>query len=220
VDTDAKKMERFRDGLDGELYERLNLFEPNNFHELVNKGISQEDAMKKGERDKKRQAGFASGSGTNKKFRFVKKNVPNLSQQSSTGSWTMKPSQSKPLGNFQFHNTQHQACKPNAPPHNTSECRCYNCGQPGHYISDYPKPKPNKPKPNKPNQQNQGSGTKPVTPANKPMGQVRQGKLNFTTMSDILEGASVLTGTFFINDTPIKILFDFGATIALLVEVW
>jgi hypothetical protein len=36
VDTDAKNMERFHDGLDGELYERLNLIKPNNFHELVN----------------------------------------------------------------------------------------------------------------------------------------------------------------------------------------
>jgi hypothetical protein len=44
------------------------------------------------------------------------------------------------------------------------------------------------------------------------MVQVRQGKLNFTTMSDIPEGASVLTGTFSINDTPVKILFDSGAT--------
>jgi hypothetical protein len=106
VDTDAKKMERFRDGLDGKLYERLNLLEPNNFHELVNKAISQEDAMKKAHRDKKRQAGVASGSGTNKKFRFVKKNVPNSSQQSSTGRWTMKPSQGKPSGNFQSRNAQ------------------------------------------------------------------------------------------------------------------
>jgi hypothetical protein len=40
VETDSKKMERFRDGLEGELYERLNLIEPNNFHELVNKAIS------------------------------------------------------------------------------------------------------------------------------------------------------------------------------------
>jgi hypothetical protein len=106
VDTDAKKMERFRDGLDGKLYERLNLLEPNNFHELVNKAISQEDAMKKAHRDKKRQAGVALGSGTNKKFRFVKKNVPNSSQQSSTGRWTMKPSQGKPSGNFQSRNAQ------------------------------------------------------------------------------------------------------------------
>jgi hypothetical protein len=85
VDTDAKNMERFRDGLDGKLYERLNLLEPANFHELLNKAISQEDAMKKAHRDKKRPSGFAPCSGTNKKFRFVKKNVPNPSRQSSTG---------------------------------------------------------------------------------------------------------------------------------------
>jgi hypothetical protein len=100
VDTIGKKMERFRDGLDGKLYERLNLLDQENFHELVNKAISQEDAMKKAHRDKKRSSGFAPGSGTKKKFRFVKKNVPNPSQQSSTGRWTMKPPQGKPLGNF------------------------------------------------------------------------------------------------------------------------
>jgi hypothetical protein len=66
-------MERFCDGIDGKLYEQLNLLEPENFHELVNKAISQEDAMKKDHRDKKRSSGFAPGSGTNKKFCFVKK---------------------------------------------------------------------------------------------------------------------------------------------------
>jgi hypothetical protein len=213
VDTDAKKMERFRDGLDGKLYERLNLLEPANFHELVNKAISQEDAMKKAHRDKKRVSGFAPGSGTSKKFRFVKKNVPNPSQQSSTGHWTMKPSQSKPVGNFQFRNAKQQAPKPNAPPRNVGDRRCFNRGQLGHYISDCPKPRQIKPNP-----QNQGAGNKPATPAKKPMVQVRQGKLNFTTMSDILEGASVLTGTFSINDTPVKILFDSGATHSFISE--
>jgi hypothetical protein len=48
------------------------------------------------------------------------------------------------------------------------------------------------------------------------MVQVRQGKLNFTTMSDIPEG--VLTGTFSINDTPGKILFDPGATHSFISE--
>jgi hypothetical protein len=102
VDSDAKKMEIFHDGLDGKLYERLNLLEPENFHELVNKAISQEDAMKKADRDKKRPCGFAPGRGTNKKFHFVKKNVPNSSQQSLTGCWMMKPPQGKPSGNLQF----------------------------------------------------------------------------------------------------------------------
>jgi hypothetical protein len=201
VDTDAKKMERFRDGLDGKLYERLNLLEPENFHELVNKAISQEDAMKKAHRDKKRPSGFAPSSGTNKKFRFVKRNVPHAPQQSSTGRWTMKPPQGKPSGNFPFRNTQQQTPKPNAPPRNIGDRRCYNCGQLGHYISDFPKPKQNKPNP-------QGAGNKPANPAKKPMVQVRQGKLSFTTISDIPEGASVLTGTFSINDTLVKILFD------------
>jgi predicted aspartyl protease len=50
------------------------------------------------------------------------------------------------------------------------------------------------------------------------MVQVRQGKQNFTTMSDIPEGASVLMGTFSINDTPVKILFDSGATHSFISE--
>jgi hypothetical protein len=50
------------------------------------------------------------------------------------------------------------------------------------------------------------------------MVQVCQGKLNFTAMSDIPKGASVLTGTFSINDTPVKILFDSGATHSFISE--
>jgi predicted aspartyl protease len=50
------------------------------------------------------------------------------------------------------------------------------------------------------------------------MVQVRQGKLNFTAMSNIPEGASVLTGTFSINNTPVKILFDSGATHSFISE--
>jgi hypothetical protein len=45
VDTDVKKLESFCDVLDGELYEWLNLIDPNNFHEIVNKAISQEGML-------------------------------------------------------------------------------------------------------------------------------------------------------------------------------
>jgi hypothetical protein len=50
IDNDAKKIERFCDGLHGDLYERINLYEPNSYQDLVNKAISQEDAMSKARR--------------------------------------------------------------------------------------------------------------------------------------------------------------------------
>jgi hypothetical protein len=73
VDNDVKKIERFRDGLHGDLYERLNLCEPNSSQDLVNKAIFQEDAMTKAQRDRKRRTGFIATGGSVKKFRFVKK---------------------------------------------------------------------------------------------------------------------------------------------------
>jgi hypothetical protein len=78
-------MECFRDGLNSDLYERLNVLEPNNYHELVNKAISQEDAMIKVQKDKKRQNDFVSGDRWGKKFRFVKKNAHVSSQSSTSG---------------------------------------------------------------------------------------------------------------------------------------
>jgi hypothetical protein len=42
--------------------------------------------------------------------------------------------------------------------------------------------------------------------------QVRQGRLNFTSMADIPEGAPVLTGIFSVLNYPAIILFDFGAS--------
>jgi hypothetical protein len=89
VDIDAKKMEHFRDGLRSELNERLNLLDPNSYHELVNKAISQEDAMMKVQKEKKRQNDFASGDGSGKKFRFVKKKAHGSSQSSASGHWRM-----------------------------------------------------------------------------------------------------------------------------------
>jgi hypothetical protein len=42
--------------------------------------------------------------------------------------------------------------------------------------------------------------------------QVRQGRVNFTTLSELPEGAPIMTGTFTIHHQPTVILFDSGAT--------
>jgi hypothetical protein len=42
--------------------------------------------------------------------------------------------------------------------------------------------------------------------------QVRQGRLSFTTLADIPEGALVMTGIFSVSNYPAVILFDSGAS--------
>jgi hypothetical protein len=44
------------------------------------------------------------------------------------------------------------------------------------------------------------------------MVQVRQGRVNFTTLSELPECAPIMTGTFSINHQPVIIRFDSGAT--------
>jgi hypothetical protein len=137
----------------------------------VNKAISQEDAMMKVQKEKKRQNDFASGDGSGKKFRFVKKNVHGSFQSPTSGHWRMTPSQHKPSGNFQYHQTQPQVSKPKELPPRI----CYNCRKPGHYANECPNPRKIKAE-----QQTQNPRVAKGNRDKKPMIQVKQGQLNFT----------------------------------------
>ena len=46
----------------------------------------------------------------------------------------------------------------------------------------------------------------------KPIVQVKQGRINFTNLAELPEGAPVMTGTFSFNHKPTVILFDSGAS--------
>jgi hypothetical protein len=58
----------------------------------------------------------------------------------------------------------------------------------------------------------QTSSPKNKSKGKKQVVQVRQGRVNLTTLSELPEGAPIMTGTFSINHQPVIILFDSGAT--------
>jgi hypothetical protein len=78
--------------------------------------------------------------------------------------------------------------------------KCFTCGKVGHYAKNCLR-----------NQQrqmpalNQDKGRKQKV-------QVRQGKLNFTTLEELPEGAPIMTGIFSVYNQPALILFDSGAS--------
>ena len=82
--------------------------------------------------------------------------------------------------------------------------RCFTCGSPAHFARNCPRNQKPAQGQNS-NQNNQGKGKKQVM-------QVRQGKINFTTLAELPEGAPIMTGTFSIHHKPAIILFDSGAT--------
>jgi hypothetical protein len=95
VDTDAKKMDHFRRGLDPELYEKLNPTKTNNYHEIVDLAISQEDAMNRVQNAKKRKAAFNSNNAPKSKFRIVQKAPQNSQWNQRSRRWVVRPPQNQ-----------------------------------------------------------------------------------------------------------------------------
>jgi hypothetical protein len=101
---------------------------------------------------------------------------------------------------------QQQGPQSSFPPSNqgNNNYHCFNCGSPSHFIKDCPQPRRSfQGQTSNPN--NKGKGKKQVV-------QVCQGRVNFTTLSELPEGAPIMMGTFSINHQPVIILFDSSAT--------
>jgi hypothetical protein len=81
TDSDEKKRDRFRRGLNTKPRERLNTVRADSFNELVNLAISQEDCIVAHRTKKKRKAPMEASSTQAKRFRIVSHNQSRGFQQ-------------------------------------------------------------------------------------------------------------------------------------------
>jgi hypothetical protein len=71
ADTDEKKRDRFRRGLNTKLHDRVNTVRANSYNELVNMAISQEDCITARQAEKKRKTPVAGSSAQPQRFRII-----------------------------------------------------------------------------------------------------------------------------------------------------
>jgi hypothetical protein len=98
ADSDEKKRDRFRRGLNTKLREHLNNVRADSFNELVNLAISQEDCIVAHRTEKKRKAPMSGPSALPQRFRIVS-NSQSRGFQQQAGRWVIGPRQQQQAPN-------------------------------------------------------------------------------------------------------------------------
>jgi hypothetical protein len=210
ADSDARKRDRFRRGLNTKLKERLNLVRADSFNELVNMAITQEDCIAAHRAEKKRKTPTGPATTQPSRYQLVLSNAPRaLPRGNSPGRWVARqpqPTQFNQPPTPQIQQQPQQGPWLSFPPANqgNSNYRYFNCGSPSHFIKDCPQPR----------KSFQGQISSPINKGKgkRQMVQVRQGRVNLTTLSELPEGTPIMTGTFSINHHPVIVLFYSSAT--------
>jgi hypothetical protein len=140
VDSDEKKRDRFRRGLNTKLRERLNTVRADSFNELVNMAICQEDCIVAHRAEKKRRAPMVAPSAQDQRFRIVSQNQSRGFQQQAD-RWVIRPPQQQQRAPNRF---PALAPRNNQPPQQQqfrqgNGNKCFTCGNVGHYAKNCPR---------------------------------------------------------------------------------
>jgi predicted PolB exonuclease-like 3'-5' exonuclease len=88
ADTDEKKRDRFRRGLNTKLRDRLNTVKANSYNEFVNMAFSKKDCIRAHQAEKKRKTPVAGPSAQPRRFRIVS-DTQNRGPQQQPGRWVI-----------------------------------------------------------------------------------------------------------------------------------
>jgi hypothetical protein len=92
ADTDKKKRDRFRRGINTKLHDSLNTVRAHIYNELVNLAISQEDCITARQAEKKRKIPIAGLAAQPQRFRIVS-DTQSRGPQQQQGRWVIRPQQ-------------------------------------------------------------------------------------------------------------------------------
>jgi len=213
ADTDAKKKDNFRRGLNTKLKGHLNLVRPNSFNELVNMAITQDDCITAHRAEKKREAPTGPSGAQPPRYRSVENTTPKAPLKNATsGRWIFRPPQQQGVTRFSMPQQQQQQQQQSNPRTNDQHFnrwnnynRCFNCGDTSHFAKNCPQPKKSFSGQNSNQNSNQSKGKKQVV-------QVKQGWVNFTTLDELPRDAPIMMGTFSILPKPAVTLLTSGVT--------